>query len=368
MATETASPHVPESRASRQLHALLASGRPLLYVVSAEEERLAGLLRAAAARFFAAPVPLWSWSLTEGLRCGDDAPPGRDTTDPRAALDFVAGGEGPAVFHLKDFHEPLRESAAVRRRLRDVYARCLDHGRFVVISSPVRFIPDELAARDRLHRARPAGRRRDPVVPRRASRRDRGRRRPRRHRRVDARADDPRACRGSPSTRRGFALRRALAGGNRLDLSSLPALFEEKRLAVNRTGTIEFVADGGALDSVGGLEVMKKWLLERRRLFQSRDGVERGHGAEGRAGDGRVRLRQEPVGQGDRRLLRAAALPDRHGRDLLGSARPAGMGVRAGLPHDGGDRPGRRVVRRDRAGHHLGRDRPASRAASSPSS
>jgi hypothetical protein len=45
---------------------------------------------------------------------------------------------------LKDFHEALRESAEVRRRLRDVYEQAIDKGKFVVISSPVRFIPEEL--------------------------------------------------------------------------------------------------------------------------------------------------------------------------------------------------------------------------------
>jgi len=270
---QTASPHAPESRASRQLHALLASGRPLLYVVSAEEERVARLLREAAAHCFPAPVPLWSWSLTEGLRCGGAAPPGRDTTDPRAALDFVAGFEGPAVFHLKDFHEPLRESAAVRRRLRDAYALCRDRGRFVVISSPVRFIPDELQREiacielglpDAVEIRSFLAERAAAVAASGGS--------------VDT--DEAtlalmtRALQGLTLDEAGFALRRALAGGNRLDLMSLPALFEEKRLAVNRSGTIEFVADGGELEGVGGLEVMKKWLLERRSLFQSRDGID----------------------------------------------------------------------------------------------
>ena len=50
----------------------------------------------------------------------------------------------PAIFHLKDFHEPLRESPETRRRLRDIYESCLDQKKFVVISSPVRFIPEEI--------------------------------------------------------------------------------------------------------------------------------------------------------------------------------------------------------------------------------
>ena len=59
-------------------------------------------------------------------------------------LDFIIAHQGSAIFHLKDFHEPLRESSEIRRRLRDVYESCLDRGKFVVISSPVRFVPEEV--------------------------------------------------------------------------------------------------------------------------------------------------------------------------------------------------------------------------------
>ena len=43
-----------------------------------------------------------------------------------------------------DFHEPLRESAEIRRRLRDIYESCRDKRKFVVITSPVRSIPEEI--------------------------------------------------------------------------------------------------------------------------------------------------------------------------------------------------------------------------------
>jgi len=53
----------------------------------------------------------------------------------------------------------------------------------------------------------------------------------------------------------------------------VPILLEEKRLLVNRSGTIEYVADGTNIEQIGGLEILKKWLLERRKLFQLRDSI-----------------------------------------------------------------------------------------------
>jgi SpoVK/Ycf46/Vps4 family AAA+-type ATPase len=67
------------------------------------------------------------------------------------------------------------------------------------------------------------------------------------------------------------AIRRAVAARNALDGASIPALLEEKRLLVNRTGMIEYIPSETTLEHIGGLEVMKKWLIDRRRLFQMRD-------------------------------------------------------------------------------------------------
>ncbi len=268
----TTSSGAHESTTSKKLRALFASGRPLLYIVSAEEQRVGSLLREAAGQFFANPVPLWSWSLTEGMQSGDEAPPGADTTDPRAALDFIAAFQGPAIFHLKDFHEAMRASAAVRRRLRDVYELCLDRAKFVVISSPIRFIPEELS-RDMVSielnvpdffEIRAFLEERAAAITASGGTVDRS------ETTVDSMA---RALQGLTRDEAGFAIRHALAERNHLGLTSLPILFEEKRLSVDRTGTIQYISDGGHLYHVGGLEVMKRWLNERRALFQSRESV-----------------------------------------------------------------------------------------------
>ena len=70
-----------------------------------------------------------------------------------------------------------------------------------------------------------------------------------------------------------YALRRGLVGGAALSSESLPALLEEKRLLVNRSGVIEYVSDGTDLNDVGGLETLKKLLIERRKLFEMRDSL-----------------------------------------------------------------------------------------------
>ena len=268
---KTSTPEVPargaESRAARTIAEILGSGRPLTYIRCAEEQRVARALREAS-RGLAEPAPVWTWSLTEGLR-KDGRPPEAGTENPRQALDFIAASSSAGIFHLKDFHEPLRNSAEIRRRLRDVYERCLDQSKFVVITSPVRFIPEEIERSVLYLELRPpdlaelAGFLREEMQRLGAAR----------GLDEDVLYQLAGALAGLTLDEARYALRRALAGGRSLGPESLPALLEEKRLLVNRGGVIEFIAEGAGIGEIGGLDGLKKWLSERKKLFQMRDSL-----------------------------------------------------------------------------------------------
>jgi len=248
------------------------SGRPLTYIRSSEEQRIARVLREVGRALHAStPLPIWTWSLTQGF-LGDDGMAESATLDPREALDFIADYKDAAIFHLKDFHEPLRESPEVRRRLRDLYESCLDRRKFVVISSPVRFIPEEVE-RDLLYiELRPPD-----LVELVEFLRDEAQRLAADGVSIDMSETNlyqfARALQGITLQEAGHAVRRALAAGKGLGAESLPAMLEEKRLLVNRGGVIEFIADSTTIGEVGGLEKLKQWLMERRKLFQLRESL-----------------------------------------------------------------------------------------------
>jgi SpoVK/Ycf46/Vps4 family AAA+-type ATPase len=250
-----------ESRAARMLREVFESGRPLTYVLTTEEQRVAKALREVSERLpGGSPIPVWTWSLTEGMsRDHQEAAAG--THAPRGALDFIAAQQGAGIFHLKDFHEPLRDSAEIRRALRDLYESSRGQRKFVVISSPVRSIPEEVERNLMFLELRPpdaieladflkeeSGEQDETVVKTLAS-----------------------ALQGLTIDEARYAIRRALVANGRLGAASLPFLLEEKRLLVNRSGVLEYVADGTTLGEIGGLDGLKTWLLERQKLFQMRD-------------------------------------------------------------------------------------------------
>jgi len=246
-----------ESRAAKMVREVVESGRPLAYIQTSEEQRVAAVLHEIGTG------PVWTWSATEGLR--DEAgivQAGAYTA--REALDFIAAYEGAAIFHLKDFHEPLKHSAEVRRRIRDVYYQSIGTRKFTVISSPVRFIPEELERSlvflqlrtpDLLEiteylRKETGGALADVVLDQLAP-----------------------ALLGLTQEESHYAVERARAGGRKLGEDSVPALLQEKQLLINRTGVLEYVADGKEMDEIGGLEGLKQWLKERRKLFNLREGL-----------------------------------------------------------------------------------------------
>ena len=250
-----------ESRAAKELRDIFQSGRPLTYVRTTEEQRVANILREVSDRLDpSGELPLFSWSLTEGMHIEGEAPQA-GAESARGALDFIISYDGPAIFHLRDFHEPLREAPEIRRRLRDVYQHCLGKNKFTVISSPVRFIPEEversmiffeLRQPDKVELAA--------FVRESVPGAD-----------VELVNQFANALQGLTLDEAGYALRRAQTATGELSPESVPALLEEKRLLVNRGGVIEFISEATDLGDVGGLGNLKQWLRERRKLFEMRD-------------------------------------------------------------------------------------------------
>lgn len=259
----------PESRAARMVREVFESGRPITYIRSAEEQRVAGILREVGSRMMpSTEEPVWTWTLTEGMS-RNGAPGEPDTRNPRVALDFIAAFEGEGIFHLKDFHEALRDSSEVRRRLRDIHESSLDRRKFLVITSAIRSIPEEVERSVVFVELRPP----DPIELAEFLKEEAQRIGHDRELTDDLRHQLARVLQGLTLDEARYGVRRAVAASGRLGPESVPALLEEKRLLVNRSGVIEFVDATVKIDQIGGLETLKHWLLERRKLFQMGDSL-----------------------------------------------------------------------------------------------
>ncbi len=268
------SPKAEIPRALEEIRDLIEAGRPIIYVHTPEEERISSLLREAAEKLFDTAPPVFSWRETEGLRGADGATLVTADAGPRAALDYVVEHAGPAVFHLQDLHEAMHSSDVVRR-LRDAYEHCVGKNIFIFISSPVAYVPDELA-RDLVLIDLPLpdfDELKAFTQSEAAALAESG---------VKLDTDEStlnqigRALQGLTLNESRHALRRAASANPEIGLDSLPYLLEEKHLLVKKkTGVIEYIANSIPLEDIGGAPILKKWLLERRRLFEMGDELSR---------------------------------------------------------------------------------------------
>ncbi len=259
-----------ESRAYLALKEMFQGGRPLIFVCTPEEGRVERLLLEISDRLFPTGIPVWSWSLTSGL-----ATPDRQSSEklnPLSVLDFIGSHAKPGIFQLKDFHQFMREDPQIRRKLRDLYALCLDTNKYLVITSPLREVPEELSRQVALVDLHAPDldellafvRTETEKIASSGSRVDKS---------ETVLFAIARALQGLTLEESHHAIRRGLAITGALDENCIQALLEEKKLVVNRTGLIQYISDGTGMDKVGGLEYLKSWLLERRKLFLERDSL-----------------------------------------------------------------------------------------------
>jgi ATPase family associated with various cellular activities (AAA) len=121
----------------QEIAELWSAGTPILYLVTAEEERAVALCEAAA-RAFDARAAVWSEHRgLEGV-----AP---DARDPLAFLDALAAAPSPILATALDFHVALRDPLVVRK-LRDVLPALATEGRCLAVVAPRLELPDGLAA------------------------------------------------------------------------------------------------------------------------------------------------------------------------------------------------------------------------------
>ena len=120
---------------AQEIAELWSAGTPIVFVVTAEEERAIALCRAAAASFDARAAV---WSAHRGL---EELAPG--AKDPSAFLDAFARVPGPALAVALDFHLSLRDPL-VARKLRDLLPRLGDEGHCLAVVAPHLEVPEGL--------------------------------------------------------------------------------------------------------------------------------------------------------------------------------------------------------------------------------
>ena len=241
------------------LDLLIRARAPILWIRSAEEERIETLMKQAAQRL--GNRTLFRWDFVDGL-VGLPNRTGEAARNPMAALDSLQGlpAEQPAILLLLDFHRYC-EDPGISRRLRNLSTSLRRQPRTLVITAPEWQVPRELEEcltvldlplptaieiRGLLESIAAASGHRPPAA---------------------ELEQLIHCCSGLTEQRIRQVAARALARRGQLGAEDLAEVLEEKRQAIARSELLEYCPTEASPADIGGLEALKQWLDQRRLAF-----------------------------------------------------------------------------------------------------
>ena len=248
-----------------ELSILIQAQYPLIYLVTAEEDRAEKEI-AAIAQMRQQPRKLYVWTLTHGMvEYGQTATNQHNSTiSPEAAIEWTTRQKDPAIFVFKDLH-PFKDSAAVTRWIRDAIASFQGTQKVIILMSPIQQVPIELEkevvvldfalpdlpaldkvltlALDHNHQTRLTATGKEKIL---------------------------KASLGLTKDEAEKVYRKAYVKRGKITEDEVDIVLSEKKQLIRRNGILEFIEEDETIDSVGGLDELKGWLVQRSGAFTER--------------------------------------------------------------------------------------------------
>jgi ATP-dependent 26S proteasome regulatory subunit len=256
---------IEHKRSSKgEIEDLIKARYSLIWITSPEETRVEESLRKLCVE---REMRLEVWSITEGFKTIANGQGTRDVKDPMKAIDHVMRAEGRALFVLRDFHPFLKEPAVVRR-LRDAATELRKTKKSLIILSPITKIAPELEKSvsavvdwELPNRAEIEGAARKvlPNLPTATQ---------------QVIESDPTFMERVVEGALGLTLIEAenvfAKSAVRTHTFDLETILEEKKQIIRKSGLLEYYEHREEFSDVGGMEILKDWLVKRRNAFSSR--------------------------------------------------------------------------------------------------
>jgi len=250
-----------------EIDELIRARYPILYLITWEENRAKRILLGIAQD---QKKDIFEWSVTDGLRhlakLHTKEPYKEHSRDPLVALNHVLQSTIPALYVFKDFHLYLKKPEMIRQ-MRDVAHTLRQTKKTLIMVSPVLDIPTELeksvtiidlplpradnlgAVLDKLTRGTSRDRRLKVNLP------------------PEDRANLIKAALGLTLEEAENAFARAMVKDGVLSAVDIPAVLKEKKQVIRKSGLLEYFSTDERMENVGGMDVLKGWLVKRRSAF-----------------------------------------------------------------------------------------------------
>jgi SpoVK/Ycf46/Vps4 family AAA+-type ATPase len=249
-----------------ELNILIQAQYPLIYLVTSEEERAEQTI-AGIAQQIKPQRRVFIWTVTHGIvEYGQPRNVTQhNTVSPEAAIEWVTRQRDPALFVFKDLH-PFVDSPAVARWLRDAIASFRGTQKTLIMMSPVQQVPIELEKDVAvLDYPMPDMTELNQVLSQQLEL-------TRNSRRITTEAREKllKAALGLTKDEAEKVYRKANVTAGRLTEAEVDVVLSEKKQLIRRNGILDYIEEDETIDSVGGLEELKRWLHQRSNAFTER--------------------------------------------------------------------------------------------------
>jgi SpoVK/Ycf46/Vps4 family AAA+-type ATPase len=248
-----------------ELNILVQAQYPLIYLVTSEEERAEQAI-SKIAQMNNEHRRVYVWTVTHGIvEYGQPRQTTQhNTVSPEAAIEWVVRQREPGIYIFKDLH-PFIDAPVTTRWLRDAIASFKGTEKIVILMSPMQRIPIELE-KDIivLDYPLPNLAELDRVLS--------GQLQNSKNRRISGEGREKllKAALGLTKDEAEKVYRKAQVKAGRLTESEVDIVLSEKKQLIRRNGILEYIEEDTTLDSVGGLEELKRWLEQRANAFTER--------------------------------------------------------------------------------------------------
>lgn len=248
-----------------ELNILIQAQYPLIYLVTPEEERAEAAI-ASVGQLKSKNRRVFIWTVTHGIvEYGQPRHiTQHNTVSPEAAIQWVVQHREPGIFIFKDLH-PFIDSPATTRWLRDAIASFKETEKVIILMSPFQQVPIELE-KDVIVIDYPLpnmaelnqvlSRQLDQIKTRRIT--------------TESREKLLKAALGLTKDEAEKVYRKAYVKAGRLTEEEVEIVLSEKQQLIRRNGILEYIEEDETINSIGGLEELKKWLKQRSNAFSER--------------------------------------------------------------------------------------------------
>jgi ATP-dependent 26S proteasome regulatory subunit len=252
------------------LETLIRARYPILYIVSSEEMRVQNMVVEIAKK---RQKKAFEWSYSTGIvPAGTSIQSQKNrngaTKDPLMALDQVIDLVEPAIFVFKDFHPFLtKNNFAIVRKLKEIALHLKNSFKTIILVSPMMEIPPELEKEITvLNYPLPSREDLSELL-------DKIIEDVRQFKQVRIELDDAgrerllQAALGLTLGEAENVFAKIIVKDERLSGEDVNEVFAEKQQIIRKSGLLEYYASSESFANVGGLAVLKEWVMKRAVAF-----------------------------------------------------------------------------------------------------